>query len=256
MSMEISLQSGGGNLLRGAGPLLAGDQGDAAAGWWPLPAGDQGRRGSSRDRDGVSGWAWWSAAGPCAAARLPGPPSYGTSPGPAWGTRDKLLHTVILTQVTGSSLASCLRRWGPGSCLRHHSRQGWLSRRVARAASCAKRRVAASRRLRSSKWGLQTDVQSDGQVAAEGGTGWKGLWNTLLFSLAAWCPALFNPSLPITENLNQGPSVSSARTMYSRKSGWSVMQQRTGTHSVSGNHWVIVSPALLLNWTYLTININ
>ena len=40
-------------------------------------------------------------------------------------------------------------------------------------------------------------------------------------SLAAWRPALFNPSLPNTESLNQGPAVFSARTMNRRKSEWS-----------------------------------
>ena len=49
------------------------------------------------------------------------------------------------------------------------------------------------------------------------GSGWMGLRNTSRFSLAAWRPALFDPSSPNTESFNQGPAVFSSRLMYYRR---------------------------------------
>ena len=98
---------------------------------------------------------------------------------------------------------------------------------------------------------LHEDIQSDGRARK-----WiKGLRNTFRFSLAARRPALFNPSSPNTESLNQGPAVFSTRLMYRRKSGWSAKPPGTGAHLASGNHWVIVSAVLLSDWTNPTIGI-
>ena len=68
---------------------------------------------------------------------------------------------------------------------------------------------------------------------------------TFRFSLAALLPALFNPSSPNTDSLNQGPAVFSTRLMYRRKSGWSAKPQGTGAHLASGNQGIIVCTVLL-----------
>ena len=75
-----------------------------------------------------------------------------------------------------------------------------------------------------------------------------------IFSLRlAGRPALFNPSSPDTESLNQGPAVFSTRLIYRRKSGWSAILPGAG--AASGTNWVIVSAVLLSDWTNPTIGI-
>ena len=87
-------------------------------------------------------------------------------------------------------------------------------------------------------------------------SGWKGLLNTLQFSLAERRPPWYNPRLQSTESLNQGPAVFSKRLMYCRNAGWSAKPQGTGANVASASHWVIAWNVLLWDWRILCLEVN